>query len=131
MDQIKRLRVAVLGDRADVPNHRLEGVQIGRRHQQQPSLGVFPGDGIEHGLVDVLADQSPKGRIVGHSVIGQGGEDAAGFENVSRFDGRIDLFQLRIVVRPEVSERRDQSAGADPGDGLELRTVTGFRPADQ
>ena len=58
-------------------------------------------------------------------------EEAARLEDVLRRYRGVDLLQRRVVLRPEKRERRDQRAGADAGDELELGPRSGSRPAVQ
>ena len=61
------------GNRADVPDVRPLGIQIGGADQEQPAFFVFTRDCRHHRRVDVAGYQIPKRRRIGHRIT----EDAA------------------------------------------------------
>ena len=130
-DQFESAGVTARGDGADVPDHRLLGIEVRRADQKQPSLSILRGNRRHHGRVEEARDRVRQRRGVGERVAEDAAEEAAVDIDILARDGRVDLAKLRIVSGSKERERRDQGARADTGDDIELRPTAGFGPSDE
>ena len=121
--------MAVLLAIAHVPDHRLLAVEVGGQHIEPPPLGMFGGNLLEHIVVNIMRDDGLERRVVGQRFLPQQAEHSAQEEHLAGVDGRIGLFQLVVIVRPEECEGCDERAGADAGDDLEPGAAAFLGPA--
>ena len=123
--------MAAGGDLADVPDHRPAGVEVGRADQQQPPGPVRLGEPAHHLVVEIGLDQPPEaGGVRQRRAAQQSRQDGRG-EQVAGLVVGVDVAQRLVVVGAEEGEERDDRAGGDAADGVELRPVAARRPAGQ
>ena len=120
-DRVGGPRMAALGDRADVPDHRHLRIEVGRADQQQAARVVGLGDGGQHAVVDIARDGLEQRLVVGHRIVEHGGGQRALGQDLVRRRFGVDGAQLRIVGRAQECERSRECAGADAGHQIERR----------
>ena len=69
-------RMPALGDGADIPHHRLLGIEVGGPDEKQAPIVIALCEGCQHRLVQVAGDGFEQRGIVGHRVVEQCGGDA-------------------------------------------------------
>ena len=67
-EQLERLVVAPLGDRAHVPHHPTSGIEIGGRNKQTAAATVLGGDVRQELRRDALLDQALQRPVVEQAV---------------------------------------------------------------
>ena len=106
--------MAAGGDRADVPDRRLLGIQICGADQKQPAL-------LYSRAIASIIDASKKRDIrvskrrrVGKRITKNPAQEAPAYQDVAFRDRRVNLAKLPIVRGPEECERRNQGPCAHP-----------------
>jgi hypothetical protein len=91
VEELQGLGLAAGRQRADVPDHRPLGVEVGGADQEQAAFVVFAADGGEHLGVGVLGDDLGQRCGIGHGVVEQRGTQPACTEDPVGGERRIDL----------------------------------------
>ena len=117
------------GDFTHVPDHRPLAVQVGGGDQQTTTLGVARGHRLEHRLVDEGIQQPLQLLALEHAA--QRRRQTADAQQLGRVPAGIGVAELVVPGGAQEGERRDQGAGADPGDDGEVRTGSGGGQPDQ
>ena len=68
LKEFQGLRMAAGGNGPHVPDHQALGIELRGADEKPPPLLMLPGDGLEHGRINILGDQSGQGAGVGRDL---------------------------------------------------------------